>query len=332
MIGAQMPIADFFRRLLTVVRTPEAERREAIDRFIAHSNDVFCQIGPDLRVRYMSPACQAIFGRTADEMVGLTAAEMIEAEDLPLAYEAIQRGASGDGGAPVTVRIKRPDGKPLWVEASGRTVLDPTGRPLEIMLIIRDVTERKALEARLADDARTDALTGLANRRAFDDTLNREWARASRDQLVLSLILIDLDGFKAFNDLYGHVAGDGALRAAAQAVKAAVRRPGDLVARYGGEELAAILPGADAGGAAAVAETIRAAIEALALSHAASDWRVLTASVGVASATPGSSRLMKTAEQLIEAADAALYRAKGAGRNTVETARLLSAIDDSRAA
>lgn len=328
-----MRIADFIHRLSTVFRTAKVERREAIERFIDSSNDVFCQVGPDLRVRYMSPACLTMFGRTAEEMVGLAPEEMIEAEDLPQVYEAIRRGAAGDGGTPTTVRIKRPDGKPLWVEASGRTVLDPaTGKPQEIMLIIRDVTDRKALEARLADDARTDGLTGLANRRAFDDCLAQEWARASRDQLVLSLILIDLDCFKAFNDLYGHVAGDAALRAAAQAVKDAVRRPGDHVARYGGEELAAILPGADAAGAAVVAENIRASIEALGLAHAANDWRVVTASLGVASVIPGSNRVMQTREQLVRAADTALYRAKASGRNRIETTRLLSAVKNSRAA
>lgn len=328
-----MRIADFIHRLSTVFRTPEVERREAIDRFIASSNDVFCQVGPDLRVRYMSPACLTMFGRTAEEMVGLPPEQMIEADDLPLVYEAIRRGAAGQGGAPTTVRIKRPDGRPLWVEASGRTVLDPaTGKPQEIMLIIRDVTDRKALETRLADDARTDALTGLANRRAFDDCLSREWARASRDQMVLSLILIDLDCFKAFNDLYGHVAGDEALRAAAQAVKHAVRRPGDHVARYGGEELAAILPGADAAGAAVVAESIRVSIETLGLAHAANEWRVVTASLGVASVTPGANRVMQTREQLVRAADTALYRAKAGGRNRVETTRLLTPVKDSRAA
>lgn len=164
-----------------------------------------------------------------------------------------------------------------------------------------------------------DGLTGLHNRRALDERLARELRHAARTGQPLALCLIDVDFFKAYNDHYGHQAGDDALRAVAQALQAAMLRPVDLAARYGGEEFLCLLPATDAAGAAAVAERLRAAVQALALPHAHSGVAsVLTVSVGVAhwAAAPGGPPAA-AAETLLAAADAALYEAKHAGRNRV---------------
>src|ERR1700712_508948 len=119
---------------------------------------------------------------------------------------------------------------------------DPeTGQPIATLLVQRDVSKRKAMEVQLSALARTDPLTGLANRRAFDEVLAREWSRALRESGPISLLLLDVDLFKDLNDRYGHQAGDDCLRAVSGAVLSAVRAS-DIVARYGGEELAVILP------------------------------------------------------------------------------------------
>ncbi|RDB42500.1 diguanylate cyclase [Halomonas sp. DQ26W] len=161
-----------------------------------------------------------------------------------------------------------------------------------------------------------DGLTGIANRRQFDSFLTDSWQRARRSGKPLSVIFIDIDRFKDFNDHYGHVAGDDTLRAIAGALAGVVTRSTDLVARYGGEEFVCVLPDTDLAGARKVAHLIRNAIRALAISHAYSDHAdKVTASLGVASAVPASSAL--TCEQLIEQADSQLYRAKQQGRNRV---------------
>ena len=161
----------------------------------------------------------------------------------------------------------------------------------------------------------TDPLTELANRRSFEQRLDVEWRRAFREQLPLSLVMIDIDHFKRFNDHFGHPAGDECLRQVSAALTRKARRPWDLPARLGGEEFAVLMPQTEEPGALAVAETFRAAIQDLALPHPESGFQMVTISVGVATMyphTPGA-----TPKSLIEAADAALYVAKTTGRNRV---------------
>ncbi|MBA3947574.1 MAG: diguanylate cyclase [Herpetosiphonaceae bacterium] len=158
-----------------------------------------------------------------------------------------------------------------------------------------------------------DALTGVANRRQFDMTLTTEWRRATRSQQPLSLLLLDIDDFKHYNDTYGHLAGDACLQQVAQAVQQRVRRSGDLVARYGGEEFAVLLPGSDLASAGALAATLHQAIRDLALPHASSPTaNIVTMSVGVATVVPQAGERETT---LVAAADAALYAAKRGGRD-----------------
>ncbi len=162
-----------------------------------------------------------------------------------------------------------------------------------------------------------DGLTGLPNRRALDQRLTEEWHRAQRDGTPLSLVMMDIDHFKAYNDDYGHGAGDGCLRRVARAIAAVPTRKADRVARYGGEEFIALLPGTDAPGARAVAERFRATTAELGLSHARSlTSATVTLSVGVATRAPASDRAADPGS-LRDAADAALYAAKEGGRNRV---------------
>ncbi|MDL1949998.1 diguanylate cyclase, partial [Acidobacteria bacterium ACD] len=180
------------------------------------------------------------------------------------------------------------------------------------------VSAKASLEAanrELASLATTDSLTGLANRRAFDEALRSEWRRASRTELVLSFLLVDVDHFKAYNDLYGHTKGDECLRMVARALAGTLRRAGELVARYGGEEFAVILPDTGAEEALQVAGRLRERVAALALPHAGSSVAAtVTVSVGAASVVASRSG---DPQALVAAADAALYEAKELGRNRV---------------
>ncbi len=161
-----------------------------------------------------------------------------------------------------------------------------------------------------------DSLTGISNRRHFDQTLTQEWRRALRARRPLALILFDIDYFKQYNDVYGHQAGDECLRTVAGNLAQHARRPGDWVARFGGEEFAVVLSETDAQGAVHLAEQMRAAIEALAIPHAGSAvGRAVTISAGVASMVPESASGDR--RELVQWADAALYEAKRQGRNRV---------------
>lgn len=170
---------------------------------------------------------------------------------------------------------------------------------------------------RLAVLAGTDPLTGIANRRSFDDRLAAEWRRAVREETNLAAIMIDVDLFKSFNDRYGHVVGDICLKRVAAALRETVRRPGDLVARVGGEEFCALLPATDLIGATTMADAVRLNMVAQGIPHDDNARGIVTISCGVAAYRPQAGDEDET--RLIRAADAGLYRAKAAGRDHVAT-------------
>jgi diguanylate cyclase (GGDEF)-like protein len=199
-------------------------------------------------------------------------------------------------------------------------VLSAKVRAMQRIVQMRDslvVLTRKLDEANreLTRLSAIDGLTGIPNRRQFDEALQREWRRGMRGRLPLSLVLVDVDFFKQFNDTYGHQAGDDCLIAVARQLGSQLKRPADVVARYGGEEFAAVLPETGREGALLVAESMRAAVKALGIPHASSTAsNMVTISIGVATLAP---QLPDGAPGMLAAADRALYEAKRQGRNRI---------------
>lgn len=187
----------------------------------------------------------------------------------------------------------------------------------------RDITQLRRYARMLEKLSETDGLTALTNRRHFDEVLEREWQRALRNQSPVSLLMIDIDFFKAYNDHYGHLMGDDCLRLVASAIAETAQRPTDLTARYGGEEFACILPDTDLDGAFAVAHKIQTSVKALNIPHLSSTVaNYVTVSIGVAMLVPADGQPMS---QLIESADRSLYRAKLSGRNQVRSRQMREA-------
>ncbi len=172
---------------------------------------------------------------------------------------------------------------------------------------------RKANKA-LSLVAESDGLTGIPNRRYFDQMLDQEWRRAIRNKKPLSLLMIDIDHFKLYNDNYGHLQGDHCLQSIAQQMKDSLHRPGDFLARYGGEEFAAVLPATDGKGATHIAKKLSKCIQELAIPHEYSPVStVVTVSMGIATKSPGENDT--NVDNFIDVADQALYHAKSSGRN-----------------
>jgi diguanylate cyclase (GGDEF)-like protein/PAS domain S-box-containing protein len=317
-------VRRLFARLFCGPARPDPASDADLKLLVENSRDVLCRLGPDFVIRYCSPSSTAVLGRPPEELVGRRPSSIVLEEDRPIILAEAERVARGEDVDDLILRTIRPDGVMAWVETSSRALRDPeTGALEEIVLVMRDVSERQALQHRLEREATTDSLTGLANRRAFDEALQREWARAVRADTELSLILLDVDHFKGFNDRYGHHAGDACLREVAHAIREVVKRPGDMAARYGGEEIAVILPRTPPAGAARVAEALRTAVQDLKLIHADSACGVLTVSLGAATATGMVGQTIAMPDGLLIGADGALYRAKHNGRNRIETVTLL---------
>ncbi len=199
-------------------------------------------------------------------------------------------------------------------------------RELELeSLVAARTKELEASNAKLAALSSTDGLTGISNRRGFDDALASEWKRAARNGYPLALAMLDVDHFKSYNDHYGHQAGDQCLRTVANLIATHGRRTSDLVARYGGEEFTLLAPATDREHALLLARGICEALEKLALPHAKSPYGVVTISIGIAAVVPNEDG---NPEMLVQSADRALYRAKQAGRNRAVMADVVSAVEE----
>lgn len=205
-------------------------------------------------------------------------------------------------------------------EAHGLEIgaIDYITKPISPAIVrarVRNHLELKRYRDFLEELSTTDGLTGIPNRRRFDAGLEQEWRRARRSSSPLALIMFDVDYFKAFNDHYGHLAGDDCLRDVARVLASVPRRPADLIARYGGEEFVCLLPQTDEEGARLVAERVRLGVEARAIPHCRSRASgFVTVSAGAVSMMPDSAQLP---EVLVQNADARLYQAKEMGRNRV---------------
>ncbi len=278
-----------------------------------------------LRRTYVSPAARDMLGFEPAELLGQIGYDLVHPDDRGRVRATIRKLGPAHPQLDLDFRMHRKDGACIWVEARYRHIPEDGG----VLAVLRDITARKIAEERLADaneklaDANLalqtlvnrDGLTGLANRRCFDMQLAEEFHRAARQNQPLALLIIDVDSFKAFNDHYGHLPGDDCLRRICAAVRAVLRRPGDLAARYGGEEIAVVLPATDEAGALRVAERMRTAIATLAIEHRGCALGIVSISVGASALVPSANADRPV--DLIVAADRALYQAKLAGRNQV---------------
>lgn len=311
------------RRQIRLRRAAEAlgAAREAEFRLLAEaSSDVISRFDEAGIREYVSPSSAVILGITPDKLIGRSVFADMEEETQTIIRNAIDRLRESAAAEKYVVRHVKPTGETVWLETalSKLPAADPHSGT-QVVAITRDVTVHKHMEDELGTLANTDELTKLANRRYFNLRFEDAVSRAMRSSAPVSLLMIDADRFKLFNDSYGHAAGDDCLKKIAAVLRDCVRQPEDLAARYGGEELAVIL-GAGASEAAGIAERIRREVERLGLPHAANEPAgVVTVSIGVATLLPDGTAGAST-QALFAQADGALYRAKTAGRNRIVSA------------
>lgn len=287
------------------------------------------------KVIIWNKACERLTGVKADEVVGSsrhrlafygtdrpTLADLIaqerfeEAEGLYADYDLKSNNEHGFHAENWCVMPRVRTRQYLHIDAG--PIFDSDGRLLAVIETLRDMTVQKEAQDELERLASRDSLTGLANRRAFDEHIGQEWVRGRQSKQQVSVLMLDVDHFKQFNDTYGHPQGDACLKSVASVLAGAAARSGDLVSRYGGEEFVLVLPGTTEEGAMVVAERVRAAVAGLRIPNAASRHEgMLTVSIGVATGDPA----ILTQEVLLKRADEALYRAKHGGRNRVEVDR-----------
>jgi diguanylate cyclase (GGDEF)-like protein/PAS domain S-box-containing protein len=278
------------------------------------------------RVRtYVSPSVWAMAGYRPEELLGRQAYDLNHPDDRERAIAMFQSIGPAHPSDKLVFRVRSKDDRYIWVETLYRYLPEDGG----VLAVSRDITARKHAEEKLAETnakleaanrllrvlAQQDGLTGLANRRCFDAVLAAEFHRAHREQEPLGIVMIDVDCFKSYNDLYGHLAGDECLRRICGVVADALRRPADFAARYGGEEIAVLLPATSDSGATSVAERIRRAVSSLRIKHRDSENGFVTICAGASSIIP--IRDDDHPSRLVDAADRALYRAKMGGRNCV---------------
>ena len=316
---------DISDRKRNELQLKAAERRAAENEVIYrllldHSPEMIILSPFDRSRRYVSSAVRQITGFTAEEYLAMDPVDTFHEEDRVIAKRVLESLHNGQREHLFRYRIRHKDGGYGWVEAIVTGYVDEVSHQIGgYVATVRDIAEEVAREERLISEYRAlseaaalDELTGLANRRAFNQAVDGEALRQSRSTRELSLLMVDVDYFKGYNDLYGHVAGDVCLRTVATALKHVLRRGSDMAARIGGDEFVVLMPMTENEGAEVVAAKLIEAVRTLAMPHARSPHGVVTVSIGVAS-WPAEMEL--DAEALIEKADQALYRAKEGGRN-----------------
>lgn len=290
-----------------------------LDTVYATAPVALCVINRDGRLLAVNERHAILAGRPISNLIGVKVADLHEEGG----QNVIRDFRIFDAGGTVPEHELRIRGRTYIVSVT--PIRDTVGKTIAISVAHTDATESKLLHERLAQANRhleelavRDHLTGLFNRRHFDKTLVDEITRLHDDNSALSVLLIDVDFFKHYNDQYGHMMGDQCLADVAYAIKQSLLRPSDTAFRYGGEEFAAVLSNTDAYGARAVAERIRLNVATLNRSHKASPLGTITVSIGIATAIgPYASTMPSTRDIILETADAALYSAKTNGRNTV---------------
>ena len=284
------------------------------------SRDIIVLTDLNGEAQYISPAVHDLLGWNPDEIIGQSYRFIVHPDDTANLERLLNQCRLGEQYDTLSFRCRRTDGTYLWMEGNFRICSDTvSGKPVGFVNVVRDIASRKAAEEELhraVDRAQalagTDGLTAVANRRIFDEAIAKEWQRAMRDHTPLSLLVFDVDHFKLYNDIYGHLQGDACLRRIAECTRPILRRPADLLARYGGDEFVALLPNTDKAGALVIAEEIRAAVSRLGLAHEKNPYQHVTVSIGYACQIPQRDALP---EVLFTAADQALYAAKAWGRN-----------------
>jgi diguanylate cyclase (GGDEF)-like protein/PAS domain S-box-containing protein len=275
--------------------------------------------------RYMSPAVYSLTGYSREDLDQRSLLNLIHPEDFPQIMRIFAELRTGRESALLEWRIKKHDGQYIWLEGNLCPIRNQRNGLVEgILSFSRDITDRKLVEQRLQAAYQvvetlsvTDALTGISNRRRFDQVLPTEWRRALRDQAPLTMLMLDVDLFKLYNDTYGHLRGDNCLREIAESILEVVFRAEDLVARYGGEEFAVLLPNTPREGGLRVAEKICEALALRHMEHRESPFGLVTVSIGSATLVP---MLGQEPLQLVDLSDKTLYEAKGQGRNCILSA------------
>lgn len=323
-----------WRRQIMLRRASEAllVAREAEFRLLAEGSADLIQRFNGHGIReYLSPSVREIFGVDAEAMLGTHILENLHEDDHDAVTQVMTRLREGSTRENMIVRRKRADGRQIWLETTLNRLPGGTGgTDIRIVAVTRDVTRQKNLQEELDALANTDELTQLANRRSFNIHFEDMVLQAAQQRTPLSVLMIDADRFKFFNDTYGHAAGDDCLRAIANVVRGSILRSKHLAARYGGEEFAVLLPDTNGAGALKAAENIRQRVAGLQLPHEKNPpWGYVTISIGTATFHPARGDRLTTAE-LFERADHALYRAKNSGRNRVAAAEQEAAMATGR--